>query len=365
MKKTTAPAAFDYYLKDLKDCEPLSRKEEQRKYSIVIKYRDELYQAINRNFINHHFPEFRKKEEAARNGEASETNKWALLHDVAPLYFICLHLSSLKQEPGSPKYKRLENKKSQVFRAYMLWHMAKEEFIEANLRLGIPSAKKYARGHSLEDSVARANDGMMRAVDSFDPSMGYKFSTYASLWMRQAVERGITENELTIRLPAHLNSDRNKIIAIRAKLERKNGGTTLEELAKEAEMEPDYVEKALEINPNAASLDAAACGSDEDYESWSNFMEDPNSPNAAEESNYHELHDLIEKVLPRYLRGKELDIIKSRFGLGGNGSSTLKKIAQKYGLSRERIRQLETVALRKLSGVPEFQEFKPVKFPLL
>lgn len=359
--KRTIRTGFDIYLEDLKGCEPLSTKEEKRKYSTVIKYRDELYQAISRNFIDHHFPEFAKKEEAARNDGGSETNKWALLQDIAHLYLAYLHLSALKKKSPSAKNKQFEGKKSEVFRAYLLWHVAKEEFIEANLRLGIPSAKKYARGHSFEDSVGRANDGMMRAVDSFDPTMGYKFSTYASWWMRQAVERGITENELTIRLPVHMNSDRNKLIAIRAKLERKHGSTTLEELAKEAGMELGYVENALAINPNAASLDAAACGNDEDYESWSQFMENPNSPNAAEETNYHELQDLVAKVLPTYLRDRELDIIKLRFGLHNGGALTLKAIGKKYRLSRERIRQLQTAALRKLSKVPEFQEFQKLK----
>ncbi|MFQ6015231.1 MAG: RNA polymerase sigma factor RpoD [Anaerolineae bacterium] len=224
---------------------------------------------------------------------------------------------------------------------------AREHLIRANTRLVISIAKKYM-GHGVPflDLIQEGNLGLMRAVKKFDYRRGYKFSTYATWWIRQAITRAIADQGRTIRVPVHMNERIRKLYKASRELEQELGRRpTPEELAQELELAPQKVRWMLRVARRPLSLEKPV-GEEEDSE-LGNFIEDEDSPPPAETASHQLLREKLEDVLAT-LTPREARILRLRFGLHDGHSYTLEEVGQKFGLTRERIRQIEAQALRRL-----------------
>lgn len=225
--------------------------------------------------------------------------------------------------------------------------MARHHLIRANSRLVISLAKKYmGQGVPLLDLIQEGNMGLMRAVEKFDYRRGYKFSTYATWWIRQSITRAVADQGRTIRVPVHMNDRIRRLYRASRQLEQKLGrAPTPEELALELDVPPHKVRWMLRVSQRPLSLEKPV-GEELDSE-LGDFIEDQDAPAPADMASQHLLREEIESVLTA-LTPREARVLKLRFGLTDGRSHTLKEVGEKFGVTRERIRQIEAEALQRL-----------------
>ncbi len=299
-----------------------------------------------KNFIKT-FPGNSTNRRWARNiMRSSEVDRDVIEANLDKIYASQHRLAAIEVRAGMPiQYLKDVNRRMSIGEAKA--RRAKKEMVEANLRLVISIAKKYTnRGLQFLDLIQEGNIGLMKAVDKFEYRRGYKFSTYATWWIRQAITRSIADQARTIRIPVHMIETINKLNRIsREMLQEMGREATPEELAERMDLSEDKIRKVLKIAKEPISMETPI-GDDEDSH-LGDFVEDANTvapPAAATGAGLKQAtSDILSTLTPR-----EAKVLRMRFGIGMNTDHTLEEVGKQFDVTRERIRQIEAKALRKL-----------------
>lgn len=298
---------------------------------------EEIYQALEDMHID--VIEEEKKEDVQKAKEARiSASKNVNVDDPVKMYLKEIgKVSLLTREEEVELAKRIEaGDKS-----------AKKELAEANLRLVVSIAKKYiGRGMSFLDLIQEGNLGLIKAVDKFDYTKGYKFSTYATWWIRQAITRSIADQARTIRIPVHMIENINKLVRVQRQLVQDLGRDPKpEEIAEEMNMEVDKVRNIIKIAQKPISLETPIGEEEDSY--LGDFVEDEHVQAPEETATYTMLKEQLLDILGT-LTPREQGVLRLRFGLDDGRARTLEEVGKRFGVTRERIRQIEAKALRKL-----------------